>query len=140
MREAVGCWRVLWSTVGGSWVLGGDGAMVAAGTRQPQGAGRGQWGEGGTGGDGTWWHRAGGTCSLAMPCSRRRVAAILKSSTCPEQRQAPAPAPPSARGATAVSPPPGTPHSRALGPTHLAPHVALVGDPHHVLCGGGREP
>lgn len=38
----------------------------------------------------------GGTCSLAMPCSRRRVIPALKISTCPEQRQVPSPA----RGAT----------------------------------------
>lgn len=172
VRGVLGYYGVgmLWSTGGGggSWALWGDGAM---GTREPWGAGRGQWGKGALeavgkalgvmgqgavgagcsgccGVAGQWgrvpWGAGAGqgvTCSLAMPRSWRRVTPTLKISTCPEQRQAPSLSPSwgATPGcpATAVSPPPDIPTQ--LGTTHLAPRVAFVGDPHHVLC-GGREP
>lgn len=84
-----------------------------------------------------WWC-SGGTCSLAMPCIRRRLIPSLKISTCSEQHQAPSLSPSLVSPRVPSAPPQDIPVPMQLGTStaHLACRVAFVGDPHHVLCRG----
>lgn len=87
-----------------------------------------------------WWC-SGGTCSLVMPCIRRRLVPSLKISTCSEQRQAPSlsPSPMCPRVPSAAPQDIPVPMQPGTSTAHLACRVALVGDPHHVLC-RGKDP